>query len=171
MTELFDNIFAKYQCGFQKGYSAHHCLLVFIEKWKKVADNGGAFSALLTDLSKALDCIIYDLITAKLEAYGFQIHALRLVYDYLSNRIQRVKLNETFSSWRDIKFGVLQGSILGPLLFNIHLCNLFYFLDNLDIASYADYTTLYTVKENKESVVNALETLSQNFLNGSEPTL
>ena len=70
-------------------------------------------------------------------------------------------MNETFSSWRDIKYGVLQGSILGPLLFNIHLCNLFYFLDNLDIASYADDTTLYTVKENKESVVNALETLSQ----------
>ena len=72
-------------------------------------------------------------------------------------------MNETFGSWRDIKYGVLQGSILGPLLFNIHLCNLFYFLDNLDIASYADDTTLYTVKENKESVVNALETLSQKF--------
>ena len=70
-------------------------------------------------------------------------------------------MNETFSSWRDIKYGVLQGSILGPLLFNIHLCNLFYFLDNLDIASYADDTTLYTVKENNESVLNALGTSSQ----------
>ena len=87
-----------------------------------------------------------------MEAYGFQIDALRLVRDYPSNRKQRVKLNET---WRDIEYGVLQGSILGPLLFNIHLCNLFYFLDNLDIASYADDTTLYTVKENKESVLNA----------------
>ena len=54
-----------------------------------------------------------------------------------------------------------QGSILGPLLFNIHLCDLFYFLDNLDISSYADDTTLCTVKENKESVLNALETSSQ----------
>ena len=113
-----------------------------IEKWKKVVDSGGAFGALLTDLSKAFDCIPHDLIIAKLEAYGFQIDALRLVYDYLSNRKQRVKLNVTFSSWRDIEYGVPQGSILGPLLFNIHLCNLFYFLDNLDIANYADDTTL-----------------------------
>ena len=106
------------------------------EKWKKVLDNGGAFGALLTDLSKAFDCIPNDLIIAKLGAYGFQVDALRLVYDYLSNRKQRVKLNETFSSWRDIEYGVPQGSILGPLLFNIRLCDLFYFLDDLDIASY-----------------------------------
>ena len=132
-----------------------------IEKCKKVVDNGDGFGALLKDLSKAFDCIPHDLIIAKLEAYGFQIDALRLVHDYLSNRKQRVKLNETFSSWRDIEYGVPQGSILGPLLFNIHLCDLFYFLDNFDIASYADDTTLYTVKANNESVLNALETSSQ----------
>ena len=93
-----------------------------------------------------------------MEAYGFQIDALRLVRDYLSNRKQRVKLNET---WKDIEYGVPQGSILGPLLFNIHLYDLFYFLVNFDIASYADDTTLYTVKANNESVLNALETSSQ----------
>ena len=60
-----------------------------------------------------------------------------------------------------MEYGVLQGSILDPLLFNIHLCDLFYFLDNLDIASYADDITLYTVKENKESVLKVLETSSQ----------
>ena len=80
MSEFFDNIFSKYQCGFRKGYSAQHCLLVMIEKWKKVLGNGGAFGALLTDLSKAFDYIPHDLIIAKLEAYGFQIDALRLVY-------------------------------------------------------------------------------------------
>ena len=91
-------------------------------------------------------------------------------YNYLSSRKQRVSLNETFNSWRDIEYGVPQESILGPLLFNIHLCDLFYFLDNLDIASYADDTTLYTVKANNVSVLNALET-PQNFLNGSKTTL
>ena len=146
MSEFFDNIFSKCQCGLRKGCSAQHCLLVMIEKWKIVVDNGGAFGALLTDLSKAFDCIPHELIVAKLEAYGFQIDALRLVYDYLSNRKQRVKLNKTFSSWRDIDHGVPQGSILSPLFFNIHLCDLFYFLDDLDIASYADDTTLYTIK-------------------------
>ena len=119
---------------------------MMIEKWKIVVDNGGALGALLTDLSKAFDCILHELIIAKLEAYGFQIDALRLVYDYLLNRKQRVKLNKTFSSWRDIDHGVPQGSILSPLFFNIHLCDLFYFLDDLAIASYADDTTLYTIK-------------------------
>ena len=75
-------------------------------------------------------------------------------------RKQRVKINETFSSWKNIEYGVPQGSILGPLLFNIHLCDLFYFLEDLDIASYADGTAIYTVKENKESVTNTLEASS-----------
>ena len=60
--------------------------------------NGGVFEELLTDLSKAFDCILHDLITAKLEAYGFHIDALNLIHDYLSNRMQRVKVNDAYSS-------------------------------------------------------------------------
>ena len=96
-TYFFEDVFSKYQCGFRKDYSAQHCLLIMIEKWKKIVDCGGVFGALLTELSKAFDCIPQDLIIAKLEAYGFQTDALNLVYDYLSNRKQRVKINETFS--------------------------------------------------------------------------
>ena len=105
-------------------------------------DCGGVFGALLTDLSKAFDCIPHDLIIAKLEAYGFQTDALNLVYDYLSNRKQRVKINETFSSWKNIECGVPQGSVLRPRLFNIHLCDVFYFLEDLDIASHPDDTII-----------------------------
>ena len=114
----------------------------------------------MTDLSKAFDCIPHGLIIAKLEAYGFHIDTLKLIQDYLSNRKQRVKVNDTYSSWKDIFYGVSQGSILGPLLFNIHLCDLFYFLEDLDIASYADDTTIYTVNKKKELVISALETSS-----------
>ena len=131
-----------------------------IEKWKKIVDNGGVFGALLTDLSKAFDCIPHDLIIAKLEAFDFHIDASRLIHDYLSNRKQRVKVNDTYSSWKDTFYGVPQGSILGPLLFNIHLCDLFQFLEDSDIASYADDTTIYTVNEKIESVISALETSS-----------
>ena len=105
----------------------------------------------MTDLSKAFDCILHDLIIDQLEAYGFHIDTLKLVHDHLSNRKQRVKVNDAYSSWKDIFYGVPQGSILGPLLFNIHLCDLFYFLEDLDIASYADDTTIYTVSEKKKS--------------------
>ena len=128
---------------FSKGLQLTTLPFSYDREMKKVVDNGGAFDALLTDLSKAFDCIPHDLIIAKLEAYGFQIDGLRLVYDYMSNRKQRVKLN--------IEYGVPQGSILGSLLFNIHLCALFYFLENLDIANCADDITLYNVKENKKS--------------------
>ena len=78
----------------------------------------------------------------------------------MSNRKQRVKTNKTFSCWKDIQYGVPQGSILGPLVFSIHLCDFFYFLEDLDIASYADDATIYIVKENKESVINTLEASS-----------
>ena len=78
IATYFEHIFSRYQCGFRKGYSAQQCLLAMIEKWKKTVDNGGVFGALLTDLSKAFDCIPHDLIIAKLEAYGFHIDALKL---------------------------------------------------------------------------------------------
>ena len=143
MSKYFETRFSKFQCDFRKGYIVQHCLLAMIEKWKTAVDNGGVFAALLTDLSKAFDCIPHDLIIAKLAAYGFDTNALKLIHNYLSNRKQRVKINSVYSIWKDISYGVPQGSILGPLLFNIHLCDLLYFLENTDIASYADY--LYSV--------------------------
>ena len=77
-----------------------------IEKWKKSVDNGGVFGALLTDLSEAFDCIPHDLIIAKLEAYGFHMDALKLIHDYLSNRKQRLEVNDAYSSLKGIFYGV-----------------------------------------------------------------
>ena len=123
-------------------------------------DYGAVFGALVTDLSKASDCILHDLFIAKLKTYGFQTDALNLVYDYSSKRKQRVKISQAFSCWKDMDCGVPQGSTCGPLLFNTHFCDLFYFLEDRDIANYADDTTIYAIKENKESVINILEASS-----------
>ena len=132
---------------------------------ERLVDYGGVFGALLTNLSKAFDCIPHDLIIAKLEAYDFHMNALKLVYYYLSNRKQRVKINEAFSSWTDVEYGVPQESTLDLFLFNIHLCDLFYFFEDLDIASYADDTIINTIKEKKGSVINALVTSSMILFN------
>ena len=70
------------------------------------------------DLSKEYDCLPHDLLIAKLEAYGFGMHSLRLIASYLSNRKQRVKIGSTVSDWQDIICDVPQGSVLGSLLFN-----------------------------------------------------
>ena len=86
IATYFEHIFSRYQCGFRKGYSAQQCLLAMIEKWKKTVDNGGVFGALLTDLSKAFDCIPHDLIIAKLEVFGFHMDALKLLLFMMSLR-------------------------------------------------------------------------------------
>ena len=132
-------------------------MITLIEKWKKSVDNGGAFGALLTDLSKALDCLSHELLITKLDVYGFEKSSLKLIHSYLSNRKQRVKINDTYSSWSEILFGVPQGPILGPLLFNIFICDVFYFLEGFDIANYADNSTPYCAGKSAESVVNNLE--------------
>ena len=89
LSNHFDNILSKFQCGFRKGYSPQDCLLLMIDKWKKAVDNNKVFGALLTDLSKAFDCICHDLLVAKLNAYGLSFPALKMIQDYLQK--QRTK--------------------------------------------------------------------------------
>ena len=115
ITIFIDPILSKYQCGFRKDFSAQHCLLAKLEKWKNAVDKKKVFGALLTDLSKAFDCLYHELIIAKLNAYGFNLPALKLMHSYLSHRKQRTKVNHAYSSWEEILFGVPQGSILGPI--------------------------------------------------------
>ena len=91
------------------------------EKFKESIDKGNAFGVLLTDLSKAFDCIDHTLLIAKLSAFGVSPLSLKLLYSHLSNRTQRIKISENFSDRTDIEFGVPQGSILGPILFSINM--------------------------------------------------
>ena len=116
-----------------------------IEKFKKSLDQGGEYAALLRDLPKAFDYLPHNLIIAKLHAYGFDKASLRLMHSYLTKRYQRVKINNSYSLWSLIKHGVSQGPILGPILYNIILCDMFFTKDNIDIASYVDDNTPYSV--------------------------
>ena len=141
MSTFFGKIFQNQQCGFRKGYSTQHCLLVMLETWKRSIDKSKVFGALLTDLSKVFDCLDHQLLTVKLNTYCFSLPALRLINDYLSNRKQRTKIENTYSTWLDVIFGVPQGSVLRRLLFNVFLTDLFFVVNDIDIGSYADDNT------------------------------
>ena len=101
---FFDSLLSKYQCGFRRGYNAQHCLVSLIKKWKKSIDNGEAFRALLTDLSKPFDCLPHELLIAEVDVYGFHKSSLKLIHSYLSNRKQRVKVNDRYSSRYCLEF-------------------------------------------------------------------
>ena len=111
-------------------------------------DQGGICGALFTDLSKAFDCLVHDFLIAKLEAYGFTYESLKLINSYLTDRKHRTKINSSYSSVLDLLIGVPQGSILGPLLFNIYISDLSLFLDDANVTSCTDDTKPSAMKEN-----------------------
>ena len=128
-------------------------------------DKGGVRGAILTGLSKAFDCILHDLLIAKLAAYGFEYQSLRIMESFLSNRQQRTKINNAFSRYSEILYRVPQGSIVGPLLFNIYICDIFFDIIESDIASYADYNTPYNFDFNLDNVKSNLEKSTNSLLN------
>ena len=127
---------------------------------KVCVDNNKMFGALLTDLSKAFDCLDHELLVAKLNAYRFSLTALKLAHSYLSNRKQRTKINLSYSSLLEIVFGGPQGSILVSLLFNIVLIALFFIIEDTDIARYADDNTPYVSADNIDEVIKSLKEAS-----------
>ena len=157
ISSYIDKYLSPFMFGFRKGYSTQQCLSVMISKWKRAVDSGKLAGALLTDLSKAFDCLNHELLIAKLEAYGFDKSSLEYIYSYLSNRKQRTKVNNSFSEWCGILSGVPQGSILGPLLFNIYLNDIFHFVNKCDIANYADDTTPFTIDKTMDALLDSLE--------------
>ena len=158
LQRFSNKILSPLLCGFRKGYSTQYAFINLLQKWRKCLDaSDGIVGTLLMDLSKACDCVNHDLIIAKLEAYGVGENSLRLIQNYLSQRQQRVKVGSSLSEWLEIILGVPQGSILGPIFFNVFINDLLLFIKETDICNLADDTTLYASGKELDTISFKLE--------------
>ena len=150
--------FSKHLCGFRKGYNPSYSILNMIRKWQSCLNTSGKVGAILMDLSKAFDCLPHDLLIAKMSAYGFGPRSLRLFLSYLSNRKHRVRIGSSISEFLEILLGVPQGSVLGPILFNLFINDLLLLVTESDICNFADDNTLYVCAQNLDHVLQRLQT-------------
>ena len=130
------------QSGFRPNHTTQDVLVSTIEDWRRALDVDKLVGSLMLDLSNAFDLVNHSILLKKLRSYGIRSSECKWFGNYLEERRQRVAIDGVYSGWRDIKRGVPQGSILGPLLFTIYVNDL-PLVVNSKIKQYADDTTLY----------------------------
>ena len=152
----FEDLYHKLVFAYRKGHGCDTALLSLTEQWRKELDNRKIVGLVSMDLSKAFDMLPHSLIIQKLAKYGADDNTLSLIKDYLTDRKQRVKLAGTFSPWLPVQRGIPQGSILGPLLFNIFINDLPHVIDFTILSTYADDTQIFYAGDNVTDVEHAI---------------
>ena len=115
LSEYLEKYLNTLLCGFRKTHSTQHALFKLLQAWQEELDKSGFVGTILMDLPKAYDCLPHDLLVAKFEAYGIDKNGLTLIYDYLSNRKQRTKINSSYSDWYNIVRGCTSRVNLRPI--------------------------------------------------------
>ena len=164
LNEFINDKFSPLLCAFRKGHNTQHALLNLLENWREKIDKKEIIGVILCDLSKAFDTLPHDLLIAKLYAYGIDYDSLKLIHSYLFKRKQRCKVGSSYSTWSEIMKGVPQGSVLGPLLFNIFINDFFFFIKESSTCNFADDNSLYANGKSICEVAYKLENDLQNAL-------
>ena len=141
-------------------------MICIIEHWKNALDEKFFVGAVLMDLSKTFDCIPYNLLIAKLNAYGFCEKTVTLIYSYLNRRKQNIKIENFGSDFLTLLSGVPQRFILGPILFNLFINNSLATLKMSEFYNIADDNTISTASENMSSLMQTSKKNRKQKLNG-----
>ena len=150
--------FSPFISAYRKSFSTEHVLIRLLEDWRNKLDNNNVVGAAVTDLSKDFDFIPHDLLVAKLDAYGFNRDTVAYIYSYLKNRKQRVRINGTQSYLGDvISADVPQGSILGPILYNLFFNDFFYCIFLATGHNFTDDNTLACFSKTIQELIEPLE--------------
>ena len=154
---FINSFLSEYMAAYRKKYSTSHVLIRLIKNWKKALDEKFLVGTALMDLPKAFDCILHDLLIAKLHPYGFSLKTVTFIYSYLKRRKQKVKVNNVLSDFLTLLSGVPQGSILGPILFNIFFNDLLSTLKLSSLFNFADDNTISATVDNIDHLLLILK--------------
>lgn len=158
-----NSIFASQQYGFRPNHSTELAALELMDKNIQAMGKGQTPINIYLDLSKAFDSLEHRVLLTKLKFYGLQSKSLALIESYLSGRTQYVQIDGTKSKSCPINYGIPQGSVIGPLLFNLFINDIALIKSRFDLIMYADDTTLTANLENFGNFANPI--LLQNSIN------
>lgn len=151
-----NNILTKHQAGFQKNNSCESALQSVLVNWNHAISEKQMIGVVFLDFQRAFETVDRNLLLMKLQKIGFSGKVLQWFQDYLCNRMQLTKYNETESSLKNTSFGVPQGTVLGPTLFVIYINDIVKYVKNCKIQLFADDTILYVSGTKIEEIVDAI---------------
>ena len=146
-------VYHKALAAFRPGYSCQQLLLSLCDNWRSIRESKKQAGLLLIDLSKAFDSLPHSLLILTLHAYRITTSTLHLLADYVSQRYQSMKVSSTTSKWKLLNKGIPQGSILGPVMFNLFINDIFSTVQNGSLYNYADDNSILVSGTNKEDII------------------